>query len=82
MDLVGDGFDTVGPFGGVWDQVSRGISRKSAPAVVNVDVGVAEILEAQRDEGVGRRQGVLGRRCIALGDILAKAQPANTILEG
>lgn len=72
VDLVCDGFDAVGPFGGVGDQVSRGIPRKGAPAVVDVDVGVAEVFEAERDEGVGGRQGVAGRGGIALGNILAE----------
>ena len=61
VDLVRDGFDTVGPLGGVGDQVARGVSRQGAPAVVDVDVVVAEIFEAERDKGVGCREGVAGR---------------------
>jgi hypothetical protein len=38
VDLIDDGLDAVGPFGGVRDQLSVLIPRLGRPAVVNVDV--------------------------------------------
>jgi hypothetical protein len=40
MDLIDDGLDAVGPFGGVRDQLSVTITGFGRPAVVDVDVWI------------------------------------------
>jgi hypothetical protein len=44
------------------------------PAIVDVDVLVAEVLETKRDEGVGSIESVLLRSRLALGYILCAGQ--------
>jgi hypothetical protein len=46
VNLVCHGLDAVGPLGRVWNEVSRRVTRLGAPAVIDNDVLVAQILEA------------------------------------
>jgi hypothetical protein len=57
VDLVDYGFDAVGPFGWVWDQVAAAVALLRGPAVVDVEVGVACVFEAEGDELVCDGQG-------------------------
>lgn len=70
MDVVDHGGDAAGPLFRVGDEVAGFIALFCGPAVVNVDVCVAEVLEAELDELVGRVQGVFLGRGIALRDVL------------
>lgn len=46
MDLVDNGTDTPGPLDWVGNEVARGVSLLRRPAVVDVDVLIAEFPEA------------------------------------
>lgn len=70
VDLVRDGLDAVRPLAWVWNQVARAVSLLERPAVVDIHVLVADILQTERDELVGRVESVLFRCRSALGHIL------------
>ena len=54
MDLAREPVDAFGEFGWVGDQVAAAVALVERPAVVDVDVGVAEVFEAEVDEGLSR----------------------------
>ena len=63
VDLVGDGLDALREFGWVRREgAAAGVAGAGAPAVVQVDVCVAEFAEAEGDEEIGGVDGVGGGR--------------------
>lgn len=70
VDLVGDRFNAVWPFDRVGDEEAGGVAQFCAPAVVDVDVGVAEIFEAKGDEFLGGGEGEGGGGGVALASVL------------
>jgi len=72
VDLVGHGLDAVGPLLRVRYELALVAAALGRPAVVDVDVLVAEVLEAERDELVGGVERVAGRCRVALRDVLER----------
>ncbi len=70
VDAVGHGLDAVGPGRRVGHQVAGSVAGLLRPAVVDVDVRVAQLAKPQRHEGVGRVERRRRRRRIALGHVL------------
>ena len=64
MDVVGDSLHPTWELGRVGRERAV-LARLEGPAVVDVDVCVAGVLEAQGDKGLGRVQGGGVRRCAA-----------------
>ena len=62
VDLLRQAVHSLGELGRVGDEVARPIALLQRPAVVDVDVDVAQVLEAEVDEGLGGLQDD-GRRC-------------------
>jgi hypothetical protein len=57
VDCVDGGFYPLGPFGRVGDEVAGAVALLGGPAVVDVEVGVSCIFEAEGDEAVGDVEG-------------------------
>lgn len=74
VDLLRHGADAVGPFGGVGDEEARRVARLGRPAVVDVDVAVADVFEAERDEEVGRVERPFFGGGVALACVLVGSQ--------
>lgn len=53
MNSVNDRLDAVGPLARVWNKVAGRVPRSSGPTIINVDISVPKVLEAERDELVG-----------------------------
>lgn len=52
MDLVCHRLYTLGELTGVWNEVARAVAGLGGPAVVNIDVGVANIFETETNESI------------------------------
>ena len=74
MDFAREAVDSRREFGGVWDEVARGVALPEGPAVVDVDVGVAEVAEAEGDEGARCGEGDRGGGGVTLGLVLGEGK--------
>jgi hypothetical protein len=81
VDLVRDGLDAVGELGTVRHQIPGAIPALGRPAVVDVDVGIAGILESEADKGFGRVQGYGRSSCVTTSLVLVGCMSAYSILE-
>ncbi len=81
MDFVGHGLDALGPRRGVGYQSAVGVARLFGPAIVNVDVLVSEIFEAQLDKGIRRIESGRSRSGLALRNILPTVLVLHRLVE-
>lgn len=82
VNAVDGGLHALWPFGRVGDEVSRAVALLGGPAVVDVEVGVAGVFEAQGDEAVGDIEGGglggVGATAVVLGDVVSGGRSEET----
>jgi hypothetical protein len=75
VDLVGDGLHAVRELVRVGDKVALTVAVHQRPAVVDVDIFVAEISQSQADELGGGIDGSLSVTEFALANVLYSTEP-------
>lgn len=71
MDLVYHRFDAIGPLVRIWNEIAARVALLGTPTVIDVDILVAQVLQAEADELVRGVQCELCSSGIALTGVLS-----------